>query len=78
MTYTLFAANWWKSIVLYLFLFLIRFVLLLIAKPLMGLTGYPVTFGEIVLMTWGALRGALALFLAMIVKSNSKINDETA
>jgi NhaP-type Na+/H+ or K+/H+ antiporter len=28
-------------------------------------------------MTWGALRGALGLFLAMLVKANPKINTET-
>jgi len=77
MTWDIFSDNFWKSIVLYLFLIVIRLGLLLITKPILALTGYPITYSHVLLMTWGALRGALGLFLAMIVKTNPKINQET-
>jgi len=77
MTAELFKDNFWKSIVLYLFLIVIRLCLLMITKPILGLTGYPIEYSHVLLMTWGALRGALGLFLAMIVKTNPKINQQT-
>lgn len=57
--------NFGKGIVLFGFLNLIRFVLLLILLPIMRRLGYPMDIRHCVLMTWGGLRGALALFLSL-------------
>jgi len=66
--------NFGRSIVLYVFCMVIRFLMLLLLKPVMNLTGYPMDIRHVVLMTWGALRGALGIFLAIIVDQNPKIH----
>lgn len=64
-----------KTTVLYVLLHLIRFGLLLAFRPLMNCSGYPITVKHCVLLTWGALRGALGIFLALIVVGNHKIKE---
>jgi NhaP-type Na+/H+ or K+/H+ antiporter len=66
-----------KIIVLYVLLHIIRFTLLMMFLPLMNCFGYPIDWKHCALMTWGALRGALALFLALIVERNQKVEKKT-
>jgi NhaP-type Na+/H+ or K+/H+ antiporter len=65
-----------KSIVLWLFLVVIRFVLLMLFLPIMKRMGYKMDWRHVALMTWGGLRGALAVFLALIVVNESGIKKE--
>ena len=65
-----------KVVVLYIMLHIIRFVLLIIFLPLMNCFGYPMTWKHCALMTWGALRGALGLFLSLILVENKLIKEE--
>jgi NhaP-type Na+/H+ or K+/H+ antiporter len=55
-------------------LFVIRFSLLMLFKPLMNKTGYPIDVRHVILMSWGALRGALGIFLALLVEQEEKID----
>jgi NhaP-type Na+/H+ or K+/H+ antiporter len=57
--------NFGKGIVLFFFLNLIRFTLLISLLPIMRKMGYPMDIRHCILMTWGGLRGALALFLSL-------------
>lgn len=54
-----------KGVVLFVLLNVIRFMLLLLLLPIMRRLGYPMDIRHCILMTWGGLRGALALFLSL-------------
>jgi len=60
-------ADWGLSILLYLFLQLIRLLTILLMYPFMMLSGYAVSWKDVLVMTWGGLRGAVGLALALIV-----------
>lgn len=47
-------------------------MLLVIFFPLMKLSGYPLELKHTMLLTWGALRGALGIFLSLILVNSSK------
>jgi len=65
-----------KSIVLWVLLVIIRFVLLMGFLPCMQRMGYKMDWRHVALMTWGGLRGALAVFLALIVVNEHGIDKE--
>ena len=48
----------------------------MILLPLLNLSGYPMDIRHCALMTWGALRGALAIFLALVLDANPDIPDK--
>jgi len=68
--------NFGKGIVLFFFLNLIRFTLLISLLPIMRKMGYPMDIRHCILMTWGGLRGALALFLSLQIMNNDKISKD--
>jgi hypothetical protein len=68
--------NLGKTFCLYIFLAIIRQGLLLVFYPLMNLTGYPMKISHTILLTWGALRGALGMFLSLVLKSDPSIDPE--
>ena len=70
--------NFGRSMILYVFITLIRFVLLLCLKPIMTRTGYPMDMRHVILMTWGALRGSLGIFLALVVSINKSVPSNIA
>lgn len=57
----------WKVLLFYAFLMLVRFLVLMIEYPFLNLVGYKIDFRSAVIMSWGGLRGAIALSLAMLV-----------
>lgn len=63
----------WKTIVLYIFLNIIRQTLLVIFFPIMQMTGYPMELKHTMLLTWGALRGALGMFLSLVLVNSYPI-----
>jgi len=70
--------------VIYLVLIVVRALLLLSSRPLLRIlseTKQPVSLAEVVVMTWGGLRGAVGLALAITVKKDRAgggINEEDA
>jgi NhaP-type Na+/H+ or K+/H+ antiporter len=66
--------NFGKTILLYIFLILIRQILLVIFYPLMRCTGYPLELKHTILLQWGALRGALGMFLSLVLMNNPLID----
>jgi NhaP-type Na+/H+ or K+/H+ antiporter len=64
----------------YMFIFFglmtaIRAGMILLAFPILQRTGYGTTFADAFFMTWGGLRGAIGLALAMIVKQSINVED---
>merc|ERR550514_1267105 len=54
-------------LVVYLVITLIRGGMLLICIPVLGKLGNPVHLTDVAVMTWGGLRGAVGLALAIVV-----------
>lgn len=71
-------------IVIYIVLIVIRFLLLMLSRPVLRLLEEDktsVSLGEVIVMTWGGLRGAVGLALAMVVKierAGGTISEENA
>ncbi len=63
---------------LYVFLHLIRFVSILIFWPCLRKMGYGLTFKQVVLLSYGGLRGALGLTLGLIVANEEGEKNEYA
>ena len=55
------------AVVIYMALNLIRYAMIMLLYPLMKRMGYGLTKRESVILTWGGLRGALAMTLALMV-----------
>ena len=70
----------WKTIgilmLLYLGLNLIRFVMIMLLYPVLKRIGYGLTRRESVILTWGGLRGALGMVLALIVSYTPEIPED--
>jgi len=54
----------------FILMVLIRFVMFIILWPILNRAGRPVTFFEILVMTWGGLRGMVGLALAILVNKD--------
>jgi len=44
--------------------------------PILNCIGYKIDFKSVIIITWGGLRGAIALALAMIVLVDDKVTDK--
>jgi NhaP-type Na+/H+ or K+/H+ antiporter len=44
----------------------------------MYLTGYHIEFSHTTLLTWGALRGALGMFLSLVLLNNPAIDEKVS
>jgi NhaP-type Na+/H+ or K+/H+ antiporter/uncharacterized membrane-anchored protein YhcB (DUF1043 family) len=63
-------------ILIYIALNLIRFAMIMLLYPVMKRLGYGLTRRESVILTWGGLRGALAMTLALMVSYTSAIPED--
>ena len=63
-------------ILIYIALILIRFVMIMLLFPVMKRLGYGLTRRESVILTWGGLRGALAMTLALMVSYTPAIPED--
>lgn len=61
------------AIVVYLALNLIRYIMIMLLFPIMKRMGYGLTKRESIILTWGGLRGALAMTLALMVSYTPEI-----
>jgi len=59
--------EWGWSILLYLFLQVIRLLTIMLSYPFLMLSGYSIDWKDVIVMTWGGLRGAVGLALSLIV-----------
>ena len=63
-------------ILIYIALNLIRFAMMTVLDPVMRRLGYGLTRRESVILTWGGLRGALAMTLALMVSYTPAIPED--
>lgn len=64
----------WKSMLFYLFVFGFRYVINLAFYPVMNKLGYKLTHVSNLILSYGGLRGAIALSLAMIVALDERLD----
>ena len=65
------------TIVIYIGLNAIRYVMVAVLFPLMKRNGYGMTRAEAIVLGWGGLRGALGMCMALMVNCNENIPLET-
>lgn len=58
------------TVLMYVIMNVLRFVMFLILRPLLNLVGQPVSLTDIIVMTWGGLRGMVGLALAILVRQD--------
>ncbi|XP_052797553.1 sodium/hydrogen exchanger 10-like isoform X2 [Mya arenaria] len=68
--------DWFYMFSVYLGCFVIRGLVIAIFSPILRHTGYGLTWKEGAVMTWGGLRGAVGLALALQVAHHDKIDQE--
>ena len=75
--YDYFDAIWLAQLFgLYVLLHIVRFTFVLIAWPAMSCTGYKFTFKHCVLVSYGGLRGAVGLALAIMVQHSEEVPED--
>jgi len=58
------------TVLMYIIMIMLRFVMLLILRPFLNLVGERVSFADICVMTWGGLRGMVGLALGILVRQD--------
>lgn len=66
----------WKALVFQVILFVVRYVVNLILLPFLNCTGYKTSLSNIFILSYGGLRGAIALSLAMLVATDTELNQQ--
>ncbi|KAJ8298747.1 hypothetical protein KUTeg_022807 [Tegillarca granosa] len=69
--------DWFYMFALYFGIFVIRAVVIALFSPVLRHTGYGMSWKEGTVMTWGGLRGAVGLALALQVAHHDEIDQET-
>ncbi|KAH3877179.1 hypothetical protein DPMN_001038, partial [Dreissena polymorpha] len=68
--------DWFYMFSLYFGCFVIRGLVIAMFSPILRHTGYGLTWREGTVMTWGGLRGAVSLALALQVAHHDKIDQD--
>lgn len=71
---TLTTSDIWKSILFYPFLTLVRYVVTVIQLPVLNKVGYKISGVSAIILTYGGLRGAIALSLGMLVAVDERLS----
>lgn len=66
----------WKCVIFFIFLVVIRFLILLVQMPILNMVGYQIPLRSIMILSYGGLRGAIALSLAMIVTVDEQLDQK--
>ena len=77
LNYKEFAVEWsdvFKALIFFPFLNLVRYLVMLIQLPILNKVGYKISCTSAIVLTYGGLRGAIALSLAMIVAVDYRLN----
>lgn len=64
---TLEESDYTRSLIFFVFMNLARYVMIMILLPLINKSGYPLNWKDTVILTYGGVRGALGLALALII-----------
>ncbi|KAF8819684.1 sodium/hydrogen exchanger NHE2, partial [Cardiosporidium cionae] len=68
--------EWGYLFATYLYLNIARFVMIVAFSPILRKTGYGIKWKEIILLSWGGLRGGIVLALGLRVERDARIHDE--
>ncbi|XP_023229059.1 sodium/hydrogen exchanger 10-like [Centruroides sculpturatus] len=68
--------DWFHIIVTYIGATVFRLVMIVLFSPLLSRLGYGLKWQEVIVMTWGGLRGAVGLALALLVAQQEGIDPE--
>lgn len=66
-----------NTIILFIGLNLIRYLMIQILFPILKRNGYGLSKAEAIILSWGGLRGALGMSMALMVSCNTQIPQET-
>ena len=72
---TLTGDDYTKSLIFYLFMNLSRYVMINLLLPLINKSGYPLNWKDVVILSYGGVRGSLGLALALIIYRDAGYND---
>lgn len=64
----------WKSVLFYFFVMLIRYLVLMLQFPVLNKIGYKISGLSALILSYGGLRGAIALSLGMVVALDHDFN----
>lgn len=56
-----------KTVLFYIFVFFIRFMFMIPLQPILTRIGYEVSFKDVLMISYGGIRGALALALGLMI-----------
>ncbi|EGR27161.1 sodium hydrogen exchanger family protein, putative [Ichthyophthirius multifiliis] len=70
---TIVMSDWFKMFIFWIFMIIVRWLMIIILMPLLRKSGYPITRSEIYVIVWGGLRGALGLTLSLMVLVDQEI-----
>lgn len=68
--------DWFHILVTYIGATVFRLVMIVLFSPLLSRLGYGLKWQEVIVMTWGGLRGAVGLALALLVAQQDGIDPE--
>lgn len=60
-------SDWVRMFLFFILMIIGRYLMLILFKPVINKVGYPIDNKDIIILTYGGLRGAIALCLALIV-----------
>ena len=72
---TLTGDDYTKSLIFYLFMNLSRYVMINLLLPLINKSGYPLNWKDVIVLSYGGVRGSLGLALALIIYRDDGYND---
>ena len=68
------SSDWWKLLVIYVCIIIVRAIVLSMFWPAMSRVGYKFSWQEGMIAWWGGLRGAVGLALAVVVVNSQQVD----
>ena len=72
---TLEEPDYYKSVVFFIFMNLARYLMINMLLPLINKSGYPLNWKDVIVLSYGGVRGALGLALALIIYRDADYSD---
>lgn len=72
---TIVYSDWVKMFIFYFLMMAARYLMILISMPFMNLSGYPIGLKDVFILSYGGLRGAIALCLGLMVYTDSEYSN---
>lgn len=72
---TLEESDYYKVVIFYVIMNVARYLMIIILLPLINKTGYPLNWKDTIILSYGGVRGALGLALALIIYKDAELSD---